>query len=193
MARGPASGLSLRAYAAHRRSRGLKGHTLRAVQKALETDRIEKNSDGGIDPEVADQMWAERTDPSKVRGKQAGEGEPRAKVAKPRQQSLLSEEDQGNRTHNQEYYRSRAQRENAEAQLRELTLREKLGELIPFQVALQHANRVGANITRQLEAQGPRLSNQIAGMSDPAEIEELLNKENRRIAESFVEDPRGAS
>lgn len=58
--------LSLRKYAEHRKALGLRGGTLQAVQKALATGRISA-VEGLIDPAVADQAWAERTDPMKQR------------------------------------------------------------------------------------------------------------------------------
>lgn len=58
--------LSLRQYAEHRKARGLRGGSLRAVQKALETDRIHAAPGGGIDPEPADREWASNTDGMKA-------------------------------------------------------------------------------------------------------------------------------
>ncbi len=60
-----AEGLSIRAYAAHRKERGLRGATPQSVSKALKAKRIVKNADGKIDPDVADAMWASKTDPTK--------------------------------------------------------------------------------------------------------------------------------
>lgn len=61
-----ANWMKLRAYARHR------GVTLAAVQKAVETGRVtavrrnEKSWLVGIDQELADQQWAERTDPGEA-------------------------------------------------------------------------------------------------------------------------------
>lgn len=54
--------MSQRAYARHRLELGLTGTTHRAVQKALERGRIQKNPDGLIDSEEADKQWAANTD-----------------------------------------------------------------------------------------------------------------------------------
>jgi len=56
-------GLSLRAYGRHRSALGLPGGTLAGVKKALQTGRISLAPGGGIDPAIADPMWAARTMP----------------------------------------------------------------------------------------------------------------------------------
>jgi hypothetical protein len=65
----------LRAYAAHRKASGLPGTTHKAVQRAIESDRLSKSVrkvDGGvtiIDFAAADREWAENTaeDPAAVK------------------------------------------------------------------------------------------------------------------------------
>lgn len=54
--------LSIRAYARHRAERGLPGTTHKAVQKALERQRIRLTPEGRIDSDEADQLWAANTD-----------------------------------------------------------------------------------------------------------------------------------
>jgi hypothetical protein len=65
--RGPGVGgavsLSRRAYAEHRRARGLSGVSDRAVRKAIATGRIALEADGGIDAAAADRQWAASTAP----------------------------------------------------------------------------------------------------------------------------------
>lgn len=54
--------VSLRAYATHRRTAGLPGGTLRAVQQAIETGRVSVDADGQIpDAAAADAEWAQNT------------------------------------------------------------------------------------------------------------------------------------
>jgi hypothetical protein len=64
--------LSLRAYARHRKERGLPGSTLKAVQKAIETERITVVTLAGQtripDPEAADREWLANTDPVRSHG-----------------------------------------------------------------------------------------------------------------------------
>lgn len=64
-------GLSRRAYAAHRKARGLSGGTDAAVRKALATGRISLEPDGTIDPKRADRDWEIATNPSQQRGEAA--------------------------------------------------------------------------------------------------------------------------
>ena len=55
--------LSARGYARHRRAAGLQGGTLRAVQKAIAAGRITTEKGGRVNPQTADQQWADRTRP----------------------------------------------------------------------------------------------------------------------------------
>ncbi len=64
-------GLSRRAYATHRKDRGLSGGTEAAVRKAIAAGRIDVLSDGTIDPTRADAQWAASTDKNKVRAEEA--------------------------------------------------------------------------------------------------------------------------
>lgn len=65
-------GLSIRAYAAHRKRLGLRGATPAAVQKALNDGRITKGPDGKIHPVDADRDWETNTRPER-RGPSIGE------------------------------------------------------------------------------------------------------------------------
>ena len=64
-------GLSRRAYAAHRKARGLSGGSDAAVRKAIKVGRIDIEPDGSIDPNKADRQWAAATDGAKVRTDEA--------------------------------------------------------------------------------------------------------------------------
>lgn len=61
-------GISIRAYAASRKERGLSGGSDAAVRKAITTGRIKKLKDGTIDPSAADIAWGGSTDTAKLRG-----------------------------------------------------------------------------------------------------------------------------
>jgi phage terminase Nu1 subunit (DNA packaging protein) len=64
--------LSLRAYAAHRKTQGLPGGSLQAVQRAVQARRVTVAMVDGVkripDPEAADREWAENTDRSRAPG-----------------------------------------------------------------------------------------------------------------------------
>lgn len=64
-------GLSRRAYAKHRKDRGLSGGTDTAVRKAIASGRIDVEADGTINPAKADRQWAAATDRAKTRSKAA--------------------------------------------------------------------------------------------------------------------------
>lgn len=61
-------GLSIRAYAEHRKTMGLHGSSPWSVKKAIRDNRITRDEDGKIDPEVADRQWDQNTDPAQQRG-----------------------------------------------------------------------------------------------------------------------------
>ena len=84
-------GLSGRKYAAHRKTTGLPGGTVRAVQEALSAGRIQLEPDGSIDPARADRAWAANTlDEHRVAAEvvavkvEAVEGESRAEALRRR-------------------------------------------------------------------------------------------------------------
>lgn len=64
-------GLSRRAYAKHRKERGLTGQSEAAVRKAINAGRITLEQDGTIDPARADAQWATGTDPNMQRSEEA--------------------------------------------------------------------------------------------------------------------------
>ncbi|KPQ06188.1 MAG: hypothetical protein HLUCCA12_12120 [Rhodobacteraceae bacterium HLUCCA12] len=64
-------GLSIRGYAQHRAAQGLPGTSHTAVRKAIASGRITPESDGTIDPVLADAQWAGQTDPAMQRGAEA--------------------------------------------------------------------------------------------------------------------------
>ena len=69
-----AEGMSIRAYAEHRKKRGLTGGSAWSVQKALKEGRIKKGEDGKIDPAQADRDWQRNTNP--VMRRSGGETKP---------------------------------------------------------------------------------------------------------------------
>lgn len=74
-------GLSIRAYARHRKASGLPGGTDAAVRKAIKTGRIAVLPDGKIDQKAADAAWSENTNSAKQTdagaGQSRGECDPR--------------------------------------------------------------------------------------------------------------------
>lgn len=181
--------VSLRAYAKHR------GVTLKAVQKAIESDRIHPNSDGKIDTERADADWARNTGP-KVRRTSAA-----AKVAPSRAEETRPEAPGVGPS----YAQSRAIREAYEARLSKLTYEERIKKLInadEMRVAAFNLSRmirdrvlnvpdrvVGAVLAEVKSSVGALgiAEEQLKGL-DMAKVHGILLAEVRNILEEFADD-----
>jgi phage terminase Nu1 subunit (DNA packaging protein) len=110
--------LSLRGYARHR------GVTLRAVQKAIESGRIqttEKNGKVFIDADAADKRWAALTDPAKQR-----------EQSKAADVSDDESDDSDDETlGHKEFFRAKTKKEKYQARLAKLKYQQLSGKLIP--------------------------------------------------------------
>lgn len=139
-------------YARHRKERGFKGTTHKAVQRALETKRIAYEPGTTlIDPEKADKAWAANTE-----------------MRSPRMDRPNENVDK--------FQENRANREFYEAELARLKVEERLGKLIPasiVQKALFEASRV---IFTGLDDIVAQLSPQLIGLKTIAEAETFLRK-----------------
>ncbi|SFC44822.1 elements of external origin [Tropicimonas isoalkanivorans] len=133
-------GLSRRAYAAHRKERGLPGGSEKAVRNAIASGRIEVGPDGSIDPDRADAQWAMQTDPAKQRAEVAPTGEPEPAAKKPVPQAAIdavqdtlrdageaAPEGDGGQV---SYIRARMANEVLKAQTAKVRLQKMKGELV---------------------------------------------------------------
>lgn len=146
--------MSLREYATHR------GVTLRAVQKALETGRIQKSKDGKIDAASADVSWNESTDPSKQRGDTSSTSEAFAKA--------------------------RAAREAYNAKLAQLNYEQRSGNLVDSSAVRRRAFE-NARAVRDVLLNIPnRISGELAGETDPAKVHTMLTVEITRALEELT-------
>lgn len=137
--------LSKRAYARHRAERGLVGQTHTAVNDAARAGRITL-IDGKVDPEVADIQWAEKTDAvQQARGARGGHA-PRAGASVAA--AALPADREG-------YFATKERRERAEADLAELELRERRGELVKK-----------SDVEREIFAVQRALRDRLAGIPD---------------------------
>lgn len=135
-------GLSRRAYAEHRKARGLPGGSDTAVRKAISTGRIELEPDGTIDPARADRQWAAQTDPAQQRGgpdaATTGEREPPGRKPVPQAaldavQDTLRETgdtDPGGDGGQVSFLRARMANEVLKAQTARVRLQKMKGELV---------------------------------------------------------------
>ncbi len=92
--------MNLQQYADHRKAQGLRGATHVSVLRAIKAGRmqppaVERQGSGWeIDPALADEQWAQATDPA-PRGTNASQGQgPRPKAAAPGGQAPTAKQDQ---------------------------------------------------------------------------------------------------
>lgn len=156
---------SLRAYSRHRKSLGLPGGTLYAVQKALRDGRIRALPDGTIDPAQADADWLANTDEGHRRG--AGIREP------------LSADLQ----------EARRKREHFAAEQARMNYEAKAGRMVS-RVEVAAAIWRAIHIAEQrLLALPARLAPMVVGLELDT-LERLLGSEIRRELEELVEEMR---
>lgn len=147
-------GLSRRAYAAHRKAKGLPGSVESAVRKAIATGRIGVEPDGTIDPVKADRQWELATNSSYQRDEasieqgveraretfQADERRPipQAAVAAVRETHQQAASDGLGEGSTVTYAKARAAREAIAAQTAKLRLQRLKGELVDRRAVEAH-------------------------------------------------------
>lgn len=144
-------GLSRRAYAAHRKERGLPGGSESGVRKAIAAGRIVVEADGTIDPVKADRMWAATTDGAKQRSEDAiAQGLEKARETleageeKPVPQAAVdavnaaAPADPMSGGHSVTYAKARAANEAIKAQQNQLRLQKLKGELVSRKAVIAH-------------------------------------------------------
>ena len=170
-------GLSIRAYAAHRRAKGLRGGTRAAVEKALGTGRIKKNRSGKIDPNEADSQWEQST---RMEATAAEPAPARAQATQTSPNAAAEPAPTG-----PSYGQSRAVREAYQARLARLDYEERTGQLVrideirvkTFQKTRQARDRI-LTIPRRIAAE-------LAADTDPRSVEERLEEELRMALEDL--------
>lgn len=144
-------GLSMRAYALHRRRLGLPGATHRAVQKAIASGRIVRLPDGSIDPKAADASWASETAPQGSAGNGGAS----------------------------DYQRARALREVYEARLKRLEYERRAGLLVEAAAVADEAFRAARTVRDALQSIPGRVSSVLAAESNPVTVQRILEDEIR--------------
>ena len=168
--------LSLRAYARHR---GI-SHT--AVQKAIQTGRIELEPDGSIDPDKADAQWSVNTRAYSPQGTQQAKRPVTMAETSPTGQDA--------------YLQARATNEILRVQRQKLKLQAERGELIHRQAVVDQVLRCG-RIERDAWLQWPaRIASELAATLNVdahtlhMELEKYVNKHLRQLATiEYVEEP----
>jgi hypothetical protein len=178
------SGLSIRAYARHRKV----SHT--AVRKALAAGRITAGPDGLIDPALADQQWATSTNLSKPRNSVIGEPRKRRAAGAPPDPigapglDDAAPPDSGATRLVSSYAASRAAREGYLARLAKLEFEVKSGKLVDADEVRAQIFALGRRLRDAMIGMPDRLAPVLAGECDQRVVHQLLSDE---IATSLAE------
>jgi hypothetical protein len=165
--------IGLREYARRR------GVTLGAVQKAIRAGRITP-IEGKIDPEVANIQWERNTGSARSSpGPAAAPIAPAGRV-KPR------DGEDGPR-----FADVRARREAAMAELAELELAEKRGELVSAQAIERALATKILSVRESLDTLADRITPLLAAEADPAKVYALLRTEIRQVLAQLSNESRG--
>lgn len=137
-------GLTLTAYARHRKAKGLIGGTKSAVHKAIKTGRIPVDENGLIDPAAADKAWALNTTP------RAGSQAAAAANGSTNDAAAAQEKSDAARTANAasqaDYLEARSRKEWALASKRELELAQARGELVSVVYMRDQVTRITTTV-----------------------------------------------
>lgn len=179
--------VSLRAYARHR------GVSLRAVQKAIGSGRIEKTAGGQIDIDAADTQWSSRTAPRPTGLPNRPRPPERTQSAQPTTQVPIPSSEPRPDSRSElppasgvDYSRARAVRENYLARLAKIDYEERTGRL----VSKDEIQVAAFNRFRQFRDQmlniPDRLAATLAAETDPGKVYEILASEIRKALNEFA-------
>jgi len=160
-------GLSIRAYADHRKAQGLPGGSKWSVTKAIRDGRITRNQHGKINPDAADRQWETNTDPAQVRDHKAMSNNAKQRL-RSQGQSVPS------RPGIPSYQESRAIREAYRARLTKLEYEEQAGKLLRADEVEEVWIRFTLHCRARLLAMPHALSLQVAAESDVFKVQELM-------------------
>src|SRR5205823_3589639 len=175
--------MSLRAYARHR------GVSLRAVQKAIRSERIRVREDGRVDAASADAEWARNTGP-----RPQTTPRPVTQPLRPAAEHRTAATPATAREHTEpapklesglEYSKARAIRESYLARLAKIDFEERSGKLVSSdEVQVAAFNRFRQFRDHMLNI-SDRLAAVLAAESNPGRVHELLAAEIRKALEEF--------
>jgi len=155
--------VSLRAYAKHR------GVRLSAVQKAIQTGRIQTTPDGRIDSEQADADWEARTRPGQGRAAHRGTEPPRTDAAG-----------------GLDYFKARAIRESYLARLAKIEFEEKTAKLVSRDEVQVAAFTLARTVRDNLLNLPDRLAALLASESDADRVHQILTEEIRKALDELA-------
>ncbi len=179
--------MNLQAYANHRKALGLRGTSHVAVINAIKAERLSppavqrKGSRWIIDPELADEQWATRTDPSEFGGHAGGGSRPigietPAPIVKQRP-DLPDAPPAAAAKGGPSLAVSKQVKAAYEAKLTELQYKERSGEMGNLQDVRKEASRLARQVRDLLLIVPSRNAAKVAAMSDPEDIRALLQQE----------------
>jgi len=160
------SGLSIRAYADHRRHLGLRGGTPWAVQKALKDGRITKNEHGKIDPVQADVDWETQTSPA-------------------RQTTPIADEMPSGQGSKLDFSQARAVRELYAARIARLDFEQRNGTLVSVDQMKLEIFRKARQVRDRMLAIPGRIDAQLAAETDRRTVRKILDGEIRKALEAL--------
>jgi hypothetical protein len=168
--------MSLRAYSRHR------GVSLRAVQKAIASERITTRKDGRINAEEADTQWTKNTAPRPEPGSTY-----RPAPAGARDLDQVEPRPEGGAV---EYSRARAIREGYLARLSKLDYEERTNKLVSReQIEVEAFTRYRVYRDGMLNIPD-RVAAVVAAESDAARVHDILSSEIRRALLEFSDAQR---
>ena len=174
--------MNLQAYANHRKALGLRGTSHVAVINAIKDQRLTPPAvvrDGHrwvIDPAMADEQWATRTDPSEYGG-QAGGGSRPIGIETPVRQQPATLPPPPSPKGGPSLAMSKQVKAAYEAKLTELEYRERSGEMGNLQDVRKEAARLARQVRDLMLIVPSRNAAKVAAMSDPEDIRALLQQE----------------
>lgn len=172
-------GMSIREYARRRRAAGLKGGTPSAVHQAIKAGRIQRDTEGLIDPEQADAAWESTTDGTRGDGHSGPTVLRRGPTRSPAATQTSNAPS---------YATSRAVREAYSARLTKLNYEERSKTLIDASRVQAEAFRRARDARDALLAVPGRLSAILAAETDPAVVEARLAEELRMVLEVLAHE-----
>jgi hypothetical protein len=177
--------MNLQAYANHRKALGLRGTSHVAVINAIKDQRLTSPAvvrDGHrwvIDPAMADEQWATRTDPSEYGGQAGGGSRPIGIEASVQQRpaTSLPPPPAAAAKGGPSLAVSKQVKAAYEAKLTELEYKERSGEMGNLQDVRKEAARLARQVRDLLLIVPSRNAAKVAAMSDPEDVRALLQQE----------------
>ena len=180
------TGVSQRAYAR------MRGVSMSAVVKAIQTKRITLNEDGSIDPERANQEWERNTFAGQTLHRAARpQVVPFRTAAPPRGGSGMPGSPEVSSDPMSAYLRARAVTETFKAKMAQLEYEERAGKLIPATKAGEYAAHWSAIVGDALSAFADRVAPLVAAAKSEVEIHRILAGETnglrRKMAKAIAD------